>query len=408
MIIKSLFKYSVFAAVFLAFQNTAGAVNVSDAELKKMEQKVLQESMEHKKLQAQATQISMELSSVTREMVKTAKKLQNNEDKLSAMERQLNVLKNELEIAEAGFSKYDDELVKTLTALQTLALRPTESLLVQPMKPVDIIRSAMILRETIPFLEINTNKIKEDLNEITKKKKKIEIKIAEISQQKNIVQEEHQRIARLVKHKKELRNSIEKKSEKTKKNVDKLTSQAQDIRDLLTQLERQRKEKAKKEEEKRRKEEEKRKLAEKQQHDLIKKESGYITKTSADFVKAKGSLPLPARGSIVSHYGERKNKGVSTKGITIATRAGAQVVSPFDGNVVFAGPFRGYGNMIIIDHGGEYLTLHAGMGVIDVDLGQMLLAGEPIGKTANSPESELYVEIRKNNQPLNPEAWFKL
>lgn len=407
MINCGLFKYSVLAAVFLVFQNTAEAANVSNAELKKMEQKVLQESMEHKKLQAQATQISLELSTVTKEMVKTAKKLQNNEDNLSAMERQLNILKTSLAEAESGFSKQDEELIKTLAALQNLALRPTESLFVQPMGPVDIIRSAIILRETIPSLEESTNELKEKLQDISRKKQKIEKQIAEISAQKKVIQKEHQRIAKLIKYKKDLRKSIEKKSEKTKKNVDKLASQAKDIRELLSQLEKQRKQK-KEQEEKRKKEELRRKQEEKQQHDLIKQESGYITKTASGFAKAKGTLPLPARGSIISHYGDRKNKGVSAKGITIATRPEAQVVSPFDGNVVFAGPFKGYGNMIIIDHGGDYLSLHAGMEILEVELGQMLLAGEPIGKTSNSESSELYVEIRKNNQPVNPEAWFKI
>ena len=83
-------------------------------------------------------------------------------------------------------------------------------------------------------------------------------------------------------------------------------------------------------------------------------------------------------------------------------------MSPFDGTVIFAGPFRGYGNLIIVEHGDGYLSLMAGLGNIGVDLGQMLLAGEPIGQMDNQQNAELYVEIRKNNQPINPTAWFKI
>ena len=140
---------------------------------------------------------------------------------------------------------------------------------------------------------------------------------------------------------------------------------------------------------------------------MIKSEQAAITNIAHGFAKAKGKLPIPARGKIVMKYGEQKVKGVSSKGITIATRENAQVISPFDGAVVFAGPFRGYGNMIIVEHGEGYLSLLAGLGSIDVELGQMLLAGEPVGVMPQEQNAELYVEIRKDNQPINPTAWFK-
>ena len=117
---------------------------------------------------------------------------------------------------------------------------------------------------------------------------------------------------------------------------------------------------------------------------------------------------MPARGVITTRYGEQKVKGVSSKGLTVSTRAKAQVISPFDGAVVFAGPFRGYGDMIIVEHGDGYLSLLAGLGSIDVEPGQMLLAGEPVGQMPEETNSELYIEIRKDNHPINPAAWFKI
>ncbi len=383
------------------------AVNVSKDELKKVEEKALQQSIEHKRLQAQATQINMELVSVSREMIKAAKKIQNNEDKLSLMEKQLLLLENDLNKAQKGFTQEDNNLIKTLTALQNLALKPTESLLVQPLSPVDIIRSAMILRETIPHLEKNASIIRKKLEVLAEKKEKIEKQIAEISKQKQILQAEHNRMNNLMVKKSNLRKRVTIKSEQAKSNMNKLVSQAQDLRDLLGKLEKQRIEKEKREAEKRL-QEEKRKLEEKRPNTLIKNKIDDITNISSGFAKAKGNLSLPARGTIVTHYGEQKVKGVSSKGITIATRLGAQVIAPFDGAVVFAGTFRGYGNMIIVEHDGGYLSLLAGLGVINVDLGQMLLAGEPVGQMPNDNNAELYIEIRKNNQPINPTAWFKL
>ncbi len=410
--LKTAFKYSVLiTAALMAAVRSAEAV--SSSELEKMEQKVQQQSMEHKKLQAQATQINLELTTVSREMVKAAKLIQNNEEKLSQMERQLEQLKAELAEAEAGFTQEDDNLIKTLAALQNLALKPTEALLVQPLTPVEIIRSAMLLRETIPYLEENANRIRKELESIARKKELVEKQFVQISKQKKVLEQEHSRMKTLVQKKSKMRNMVEIQSEKAKKNVEKLAAQANDLRDLLGKLEKQRLEKQRKAEEKRRREEEARRLAEKnraetQTADLIKSVPPVITGMGAGFKQAKGTLPMPARGKIVTAYGEQVVKGVSSKGITIRTRNQAQVIAPFDGSVIFSGPFRGYGNLIIIEHGEGYLSLLAGLQSMDVEVGQMLLAGEPVGQMPDDGDAKLYVEIRKDNQPVDPLAWIKV
>ncbi len=414
--LKTALKY-VFAAATALLATTRSAGAVSSSELERMEQKVQQQSMEHKKLQAQATQINLELTAVSREMVKAAKLIQNNEEKLSQMERQLEKLKADLAEAEAGFTQEDDNLIRTLAALQNLALKPTEALLVQPLTPVEIIRSAMLLRETVPYLEENANRIRKKLESIAKKKELVEKQFAQISKQKNILEQEHSRMKTLVQKKSKMRNMVEIQSEKAKKNVEKLAAQANDLRDLLNKLEKQRLEKQRREEEQRRlaaqKAEEERRLAEKNRAetktaDLIKSPPPVITGISTGFRQAKGTLPMPARGKIITAYGEQVVKGVSAKGITIRTRNHAQVIAPFDGSVIFSGPFRGYGNLIIIEHGDGYLSLLAGLENMDVEVGQMLLAGEPVGQMPEDGDAKLYVEIRKDNQPIDPLAWIKV
>ena len=403
--------------LFLAFQAKAATpAGVSQSELEKMEKKVQEQSLEHKKLQAQATQISLELSSISKEMIRAAKLIQNNEEKLSKMEAQLERLKQDLKAAEEGFTEEDDNLIKILSALQNLALKPTEALLVQPLTPVEIIRSAMLLRETVPFLEENAERIRQELEKIAHKKELVEIQYDQISKQKLILEQEHSRMNALVQRKSKIRSAVEIESKKAKKNMEKLASQAQDLRDLLAKLEKQRLEKQKKAEEERRKKlaeeqakaQKQKNLAEKQTVDLIKSGSTFITDSGENFAKAKGKLPLPARGTIVTAYGEQKVKGVSSKGILIKTRSEAQVIAPFDGTVVFSGPFRGYGNLIIIEHGGGYLSLLAGLSNPDVEVGQMLLAGEPVGQMPDDDDAKLYVEIRKNNHPVDPMAWMHL
>lgn len=394
------------------------AADISKKELERMEKQVQQQNMEHKKLQAQATQINLELGEVSREMVKAAQQIQNNEEKISRMESELAKLQTDLKEATDGFLAEDTNLIKTLSALQNLALKPTEALFVQPLTPVETIRSAILLRETVPYLEANANQIREKLLKIERQKQQIETQVAKITAQKQLLENEHDKMKALVQRKSRMRNSIEIQSAKAKQKVEKMASQANDLRDLLNKLEKERQAKLKKQEEERKRlaakqAEERKKLSEQkkdeqtQRADLIKFSPDIITETGKGFIKAKGTLPLPARGTISSSFGDEKIKGVVSKGIIINTRNMAQVTSPFDGSVIFSGPFRGYGNLIIIDHGQGYMTLLAGLENIDCELGQMLLAGEPVGQMPDNKEAKLYVELRHNNHPIDPLLWMK-
>lgn len=395
------------------------AADVSKADLAKMEREVQAQNLEHKKLQAQATQISLELTRISKDMIASAKQIQNSEEKISRMESELETLRADLKKAEENFVVEDDNLIKTLSALQNLALKPTEALFVQPLTPVEIIRSAMLLREAVPYLQENATRIREDLEKIENQKNLVEKQVARIIRQKKILENEHEQMKALVQRKSKIRNAVEIKSVKAKKKVERLASQANDLRDLLNKLEKQRQEKLRRQEEERRRlaelkaaearraAEKTKKLEEKQRADLIKFKPEVINEVGENFVKAKGHLLRPARGPVVTAYGEQMSKGVTSKGIIIKTRSQAQVISPYDGTVIFAGPFRGYGNLIIIEHGQGYLSLLAGLEEVDCELGQMLLAGEPVGQMPESGDTRLYVELRKDNHPINPLTWIE-
>ena len=123
---------------------------------------------------------------------------------------------------------------------------------------------------------------------------------------------------------------------------------------------------------------------------------------------AHGQFLFPARGQLVSRFGQTTAPGVSSRGIVIETRPAARVVAPFDGTVAFAGPFRDYGQLLIIAHGEGYHTLLSGLSRIDAIVGQRVLAGEPVGVMASASDAnpQLYVEIRREGRPINPLAWL--
>ncbi len=139
-------------------------------------------------------------------------------------------------------------------------------------------------------------------------------------------------------------------------------------------------------------------------------------KPAIPFPDARGLLPLPAQGKRVLTFGEKTQYGSQSRGVVLETRHGGQVVSPSDGWIVYAGEFRSYGQLLIINAGGGYHILLAGLSQIDVQLGQFVLAGEPVGvmsAAAKSPQAKtqdnapiLYIEFRKDQRPIDPDPWW--
>ncbi|MFY7761512.1 murein hydrolase activator EnvC family protein [Aquidulcibacter sp.] len=127
------------------------------------------------------------------------------------------------------------------------------------------------------------------------------------------------------------------------------------------------------------------------------------------FDRAMGTVSYPANGQVVTGFGAALESGGRSEGITIRTRRSAQVVSPYDGEVEFAGPFRSYGRVMILNVGNGYHIVLAGMATIYAEAGQEVLAGEPIGEMATDSRivPDLYMEVRKQSTPQNPNLWLK-
>ena len=135
------------------------------------------------------------------------------------------------------------------------------------------------------------------------------------------------------------------------------------------------------------------------------------------FVEAKGRLPYPVAGVRVREFDETDGVGSKQKGVSFSTRANAQVTAPSDGWVVYAGPFRSYGQLLILNAGSGYHILLAGMTKISVDVGQFVVAGEPVAEmgagtgpatvlNAGFSQPVLYVEFRKDGTSIDPGPWW--
>jgi len=415
MVFETFYKNGIAVIGILLISVSVCHAEVSKQDLVNVERQVQIQKKEQRKLEKAAEKASSDLKKINQEMIKAAKMIQDSEENLSLMEERLVQLEGDYDKTLKSLQNQDENLVKIISALQSLALKPTEALFVQPLSPVDIVRSAMLLRETVPYLEAQAEIIKQELEVLDSKKEAVKRQVNRIVAQKGMLEREHAQMKVLAEKKAKYKTEVSEQSVKAKREIKKLASQAQDIKDLLVKIEKERAEKARIAEEKRRQlaEEAKKKIllsTKSEQHktaDLIKSDADIINETGDKFIRAKGSLSWPARGKLISKYGQEMSKGVSSKGLTIETRNYAQVIAPFDGSVLFAGPFRGYGNIIIIEHGKGYTSLLAGLESIDCEVGQLLLAGEPVGQMPVEGVAKLYIELRKDNHPINPEPWIE-
>lgn len=411
---KTLLIFSLIALLVAGQRSDAApAANVSASEVAKMEAEAKRVSKEHQQMEQKANKLKEELKNVNQKMIAAAKKIQNGEDELRKKQEELEILQKHLNESEEKFNSENDMLIETLAALQNLALRPSEAVLVQPLSPVEVMRSSILLRGSVHALESRASSIRQSIEDISNQKKQIAARLQDLEKDNKILAQQQEDMKKLSQQKSTMYSQISSKSEEAKKKADMLASQAHNLRDLLEKLEKQK-------EITRRQMAEKARLAREQAADKMRKENhGLEASYEAEnnvtvpetpvtgFSKAKGRLSRPARGPLVTAFHSELSKGVVSNGIDIKTAAKAQVIAPFDGTVIYAGPFKNFANLVIIDHGEGYTSLLSGLGETDTEVGQSLLAGEPVGTMPADTNSKLHMEIRKNNHPVDPNEWIK-
>ena len=395
------------------YANAAPAANVSVSEVAKMEAEAKRVSKEQQAMEQKANKLKEELKNVNKKMIAAAKKIQNGEDEILKKQEELAVLQKHLNESEEKFNSENDMLIETLAALQNLALRPSEAVLVQPLSPGEVMRSSILLRGSVHSLESRASSIRQSIEDISNQKAQIALRLQDLEKDNKKLAMQQEGMKKLSQQKSTMYSQISSQSEEAKKKADMLASQAHNLRDLLEKLEKQK-------EIARRQMAEKARLAREQAAAKLHEESHgleaineyenssqTLEQPAAGFSKAKGRLSRPARGPLVTAFHSELSKGVYSNGIDIKTAAKAQVIAPYDGTVIYAGPFKNFANLVIIDHGEGYTSLLSGLGETDTEVGQTLLAGEPVGTMPADAGSKLHIEIRKNNHPVNPNEWIK-
>jgi septal ring factor EnvC (AmiA/AmiB activator) len=363
---------------------------------------------------AAATQ-ARELQSLRAELRAAARAVQSHEGALDTIESELAGLQGDAARKQDELDGRRAQLGGTLAALQRLSLRPTAALLVSPGDPNDVVRSGLLLRTAVPEIERQARILRDDIAELADLRNRIELRRGALQQAAVDLELDRGRLETLSGRKNDILQQTRGAQSAADARVTKLRGEAQTLEQLLSRLRDSTATAA-------------------SQPRPGSAPADFVTPTfvpaGPSIASARGNLTPPAHGRVIQGYGDETIGGPQARGVTWQTRAEASVVAPWDGRIAFAGPFRRFGQILIIDHGEGYHTLIAGLGRIEAQVGQWVLAGEPLGRTAddaNRPQgtgdgtksggqaagaegrssgSKLYVELRHDGEPINPLPWL--
>lgn len=381
----------------------------AELELQQLTESLKLTEDETARLKSQVTAIKADRAELTRRLISTADKIKAGETQIEAAEMRLERLNDQEEIIRASLRSRRAALAETLAALQRLGRTPPPALVVRPQDALAAIRSAMLMGAVVPELRVTAQKLANDLTELMKLREQIGAEKERLALSTHALAEERVRIETLIESKRSNLAATLAEFEEARRQSEKLAGETQSLQVLIARMD----EKIKPEPEA---------DSETNMEPALQRaaltDPGRI-RPAMSFADAKGLLPMPVSGSTVSQFGEADGFGSTTHGIAIATRASAQVTSPSDGWVVFAGKFRSYGQLLIINVGGGYHVLLAGLRRISVGLGQFVLAGEPVGTMGEgtafvqsfvasgaSDRPVLYVEFRKDGLSIDPNPWW--
>jgi len=398
--------------------------------LEKLERELAEDRARAEQLKTAAAALAAEIEELRGKSIATARRAQDLESEMTAAERTLQDLSAEEAAKTADLVRRREQLGRTLGALQRLALQPPEAALARSGQPIDSARAGLLMQVAIPALESRAASLRAELGDLAVLRTRIALERDDLAAAAAALSGERDRLTALVARKAELQASTETDRTAAEARIARLAGEARDLRELTERLEAERlaaeqraleaaREEAAREEAAR--QEAARQQAAREAETAaapasreVEQEAQQLARLTPPgslrpFPEAESSLTMPVRGRVVRLYGqESRAPGSTDKGISIQARAGAQVVAPYDGKIAYAGPFRGYGLILIIDHGGRYHTILAGFDRIDAVVGQWVLAGEPVARMGENAGSnpELYFELRRTGQAINPLPWL--
>lgn len=362
------------------------------------------------KLKAELDSIGEDRRKLNVLLIGSAATIRGVEDKIAAAEGRLATLSANEDTIKRSLASRRAVIGEVLAALQRVGRKPPPALMVSPEDALQSVRTAILLGAVLPDMKVEVDTLVADLSEFVRIRTEIAAERDALGRDLAALSQERTRMTVLVAERQRKQTETEKALEGERARSIQLARQADNLKELISRMEREIAASARAAAQAGAdKPEQKNTLAALQ-------DPGRLSPAIA-FASARGSLRIPLGGIRIREYGMPDGLGGTEKGLSVASRSGAQVTSPCDGWVVYAGPFRSYGQLLILNAGGGYHVLLAGMERISVDLGQFVLTGEPVAVMGGGPQSAaavatgssqpiLYIEFRKDGSPVDPSPWW--
>jgi septal ring factor EnvC (AmiA/AmiB activator) len=359
-------------------------------------------------LKREIEEIGADRRKLNQDLIDTAARSRDLEAKVAGTEARLKPLDDNERSIRKSLDGRRAVIGEVLAALQRIGHRPPPALISSPEDALQTVRTAMLLGAVLPEMRQQVDALASDLTELVNVRKKITQERDQLQTQVASLDTERTRMTALIDERQRQQADREKALEGERARAGDLAKQVDNLKDLIAKLEqgldpaiRAAREAAR---------------SDSRPELSAFRDPGRLAPSVA-FASLRGHVPIPVNGVKIKEFGAPDGLGGSEKGLSVATRIGAQVTAPSDGWVVYAGPFRSYGQLLILNAGGGYHILLAGMERISVDLGQFVLAGEPVAVMGSgshiasilatgSSQPVLYVEFRKDGIPVDPGPWW--
>lgn len=340
-------------------------------------------------LERQADSAVAEADKARAEARVVASRVQQAEAEIAAAEARVKIIATLQRAQRARLAARQQPLARLTAALQSMARRPTVLALVQPGSIDDLVRVRAVLATTLPRVEAETAALRKDIarsRDLARQANRAAALQREGRQQLAYRRAELARLeARARNRSRELASTSRLEEERALG----LSERARDLDSLVGDLEAS--------------------AALRQQLAALEgpvlrpprpQASEVIENAPAPASNARPAYRLPAAGAIVTGFGEVAATGVRSRGLTLATRPGAQLIAPADGRIAFAGAYRGFGQIVIIEHVGGWTSLITGLARTKLKVGERIAQGDPLGRAADN-RPRITVELRRNGRPID-------
>ena len=367
------------------------------------------------KLKREIESIGDDRRKFNQQLIDTAARVAAVDDRIAKTQERLTLYDE----SEQGLRQSLDErrqvISEVLAAMQRIGRQAPPALMLRAEDALQSVRSAMLLGAVLPEMRHQTEMVASDLAELIRLRQQIAADRDKLARDLLVIADERQRLAAFIEERQKKQAEVEKVLADERARTAQLARQAADLKDLIGKLEAGLDTAARAARLAARTNDDKKALDIRPDLAALK-DPGRLTPAIA-FAAAKGTLPLPVNGVRIKEFGTPDGTGGAEKGLSISTRPGGQITAPCDGWVVYAGTFRNYGQLLILNAGGGYHVLLAGMERISVDLGQFVVTGEPVAVMGGgalstiaialgSSKPVLYIEFRKDGVPVDPGPWW--